>query len=116
MQDEFIALMPVEVWDEFVNFLQQQPKRSWNSWTKLWCYLYLNCAKHRGCSFSHSREQFQKALAMQGADLSAKLKGLEAAGFIQRTHYNADEGIARSYALPPHLWTQWRVFEWEKIV
>lgn len=53
---------------------------------------------------------------MQGADLSAKLKGLEAAGFIQRTHYNADEGIARSYALPPHLWTQWRVFEWEKIV
>lgn len=104
VHDEFVALMPLEVWDEFVEFLQQHDKRSWNSWTKLWCYIYFNASKHKGCSFSHSREQFQRELGMQGASVSSKIKELEDAGFLQRTNYNADQGIARSYVLPQRLW------------
>ena len=53
---------------------------------------------------------------MQGADVSYKLGVLEEQGFIQRTTYNADEGIARSYTLMPDCWTTWRTQEFENSI
>ena len=102
-KDVFVALMPIETWDKFVDFLHLHDKRSWNSWTKLWCYVYFNCARHRGFSFSHSREQFAAALRMQEGTISARLIELEQNNFLMRTKYNADQGIARTYAIPKEL-------------
>lgn len=106
--------MPRHVWDKWLEFLWTKSSRSWNSYTKLFCYIYFNAAKHTGCSFTHSREQFQKALGMQAADISKKLIELEDAGFIVRTNYNADQGIARAYMIKEQWWPQYRKYEMEK--
>lgn len=110
---EFVALMPRHVWQKWLNFLWTKSSRTWNSWTKLFCYVYFNAAKHTGCAFTHSREQFQAALNMNAADISKKLIELEHNGFLQRTNYNADQGIARAYILPVDLWTEYRSKEIE---
>ena len=111
---EFVVLMPRHAWQKWLRFLWTQSSRSWNSWTKLFCYIYFNAAKHTGCAFTHSREQFQKALGMQAADLSRKLIELEEAKFIRRTNYNADQGIARAYLLDESIWPDYRRREMEK--
>lgn len=112
---EFVALMPRHVWQKWLEFIWTKNSRGWNSWTKLFCYIYFNAAKHTGCSFTHSREQFQAALNMNAADISKKLIELEHNGFIKRTNYNADQGIARAYILPRELWTEYRCKEIERL-
>jgi hypothetical protein len=114
-QDEFVCLMPLQVWEAWIKFLNQQHKRSWNSWTKLFCYVYFQCSRHTGCSFTHSREQFAKSLEMQPASVSEKLIILEKCGFIMRTNYNADQGIARAYSLPEKYWPEYRILEKQKL-
>lgn len=113
--DEFVVLMPQHVWQKWLEFLWTKSSRSWNSWTKLFCYVYFNAAKHTGCSFTHSREQFQTALGMNAADISKKLIELEEAKFISRTNYNADQGIARAYLLNDRLWPSYRLKEIERL-
>lgn len=113
--DEFVVLMPQHVWQKWLEFLWTKSSRSWNSWTKLFCYVYFNAAKHTGCSFTHSREQFQVALGMNAADISKKLIELEEANFISRTNYNADQGIARAYLLNDRLWPSYRLKEIERL-
>ena len=114
-QGEFVCMMPAQVWEDWVRFLEQQDKRSWNSWTKLFCYVYFNCSKHTGCTFTHSRDQFEKELGMQPASISSKLIALEQAGFIRRTNYNADQGIARAYLLCEKHWPEYRILEHQKL-
>lgn len=113
--DEFVVLMPRHVWQKWLEFLWTKSSRSWNSWTKLFCYVYFNAAKHTGCSFTHSREQFQAALGMNAADISKKLIELEEAKFISRTNYNADQGIARAYLLNDRLWPSYRLKEIDRL-
>ena len=113
--DEFVVLMPQHVWQKWLEFLWTKSSRSWNSWTKLFCYVYFNAAKHTGCSFTHSREQFQTALGMNAADISKKLIELEEVNFISRTNYNADQGIARAYLLNDRLWPSYRLKEIERL-
>ena len=104
--DEWVTLMPVEVFDSFMHWIRQLTPREKHSWCKLYFYLYYNCMRflQSDGGWGHSVELIAAEIGVDKKDVCAKIQKLEEEGWICRSDYKKKD-TARFYYLPKHLET-----------
>lgn len=110
LEDNFIALMPLETFDLLIKTIRESGTSSPSSWLKLYLYMYLHIMQSSNNGWSHSIEQIQGDLKIQHSDMAERLRTFERAGLLIRGTYYPNQ-LARIYNIPEIHKTEERIFE-----
>lgn len=105
LHEEFICLMPTEVFEAWSMWVNKFSPKSRNSWTKLYFYLYFKIHNTRNGLYQHSRELIAAELGMSVKDISARIKRLVQDGWLIDSRY-IPHIEAKYYTLPENLFSK----------
>ena len=100
VHDKFIALMPFEIWEEFVKTSRELGTKTRKNVARVFLYFYYRC-RQQGV-WGRPREKLIQDLKMGRQRLPESIQWLVEKGFLARSDYHwfGDNIYSRSYIIP----------------